>query len=104
MFEPQDRDEFEKDLRQAIHHMDQIGVLAPDSRRLLLSALGRPANKALTDDERMEFINAIAQARNEFLPHFSASTNCGIGNKKPAPGDIRKARICGSREAYGLRG
>ena len=59
MFEPQDRDEFEKDLRQAIHHMDQIGVLAPDARRLLLSAIrATRENKALTDDERMEFINA----------------------------------------------
>ena len=34
---------------------------------------------------------------------FSATTDCSTRGKKPAPGDIRRGRICGSRGAYELR-
>ncbi len=35
--------------------------------------------------------------------HFSPNTDCRTRGKEPAPGDIRQARICGSRGAYDLR-
>ena len=34
---------------------------------------------------------------------FSANTDCRTRGKEPAPGDIRQARICGSRGPYDLR-
>ncbi len=67
MFKPEEhRDELERDLRQAIHHIDEIGVRAPDARGLLLRAIrATRESKALSEDERKEFIIAIAKAKNE---------------------------------------
>ena len=66
MFTPHDRDDLEKELRQAIHHLDEVGVVAPDARRLLLSAIKMQRNrKGLSEEERRELVNAIAQAKNE---------------------------------------
>jgi hypothetical protein len=66
MFEPHDRDELDKDLRQSIHHLDAVGVPAPEARRLLLSAIKTYRESVtLSEDGRKEFVNAIAKAKNE---------------------------------------
>jgi hypothetical protein len=64
MFE-EERNQLAKDLRQTIHHLDEIGIEAPDVRKLLLEAIrtnraGGPAAR-----ERDEFVTSIALARTE---------------------------------------
>ncbi len=66
MFERTKRDELEEMLRQALHHLDQIGLSAPDARELLLEAIKTHRRDAdLSDADRREFVNTIAKAKNE---------------------------------------
>ena len=55
----------------------------------------RAAGKGRADAVLVMLASAIAQ--------FSAKTDCGPRDKEPAPGDIHRPRICGSRWAYDLR-
>src|SRR5262249_39903821 len=66
MFERTKRDELEEMLRQALHHLDQIGLGAPDARELLLKAIKTHRHDAdLSDADQREFVNTIAKAKNE---------------------------------------
>lgn len=66
MFGADTRDGLEKELRQAIHHMDEVGLLVPDARKLLLSAIKvARAKTSFTEDERTEITDAIAVAKND---------------------------------------
>jgi TIR domain len=66
MFEPNNRDELDKNLRQALYHLDEIAVKVPDARQLLVAALKTHRNKqVLSVEERNELVNAIAKAKNE---------------------------------------
>jgi TIR domain len=66
MYAIDDRNELDKNLRNSIHHLDQVGVVAVEARRLLLRALKTyRASTALTAEERENFIDDIATAKNE---------------------------------------
>jgi chorismate mutase len=66
MFDPENgRGELVKDLRQAIHHLDQTGLQLADARMLLLTALRRCLNAApLSESERSALATDIAKAKN----------------------------------------
>ena len=65
MFEPQ-HEQLEFNLRQAIHHMDEIGLLAQDARKLLLNAIKEIRQKTdRSEDQHKDFITRIAKAKNE---------------------------------------
>lgn len=66
MFELERSDELEKELRQVLHHLDEVGIVAPDARRLLLRALQSILeNAGMLADEQKELVSSIAQAKNE---------------------------------------
>lgn len=66
MFETSQRDELEKELRQALHHLDEIGLRAPDVRALLLKAIKtHRLGGNLSDRDRKEFVNDLAKVKNE---------------------------------------
>jgi hypothetical protein len=66
-FEPQSwDDELGVYLRQAMHHLNQTGVQAPDARKLLLEAFRTHRRLAgLSEQEREKFVTDIARAKNE---------------------------------------
>src|SRR5262249_1950281 len=78
-FEPDDRDELDKSLRQALYHLDEIGIAVPSARSLLLSALKtHRQNGELSAEQRRKFVNSVAKAKNaigdkitSFQPGFS---------------------------------
>jgi len=66
MFEPGARDELEKGLRQALHHLAETGLSAPDARTVLVTAIRtHRSGEALSEEERRGFVSAIAKAKNE---------------------------------------
>jgi hypothetical protein len=65
-FEPDNRNELDAGLRQALHQLDEIRLPAPNARKLLLSALKRyRSSTALSEREREEFVRAITIAKND---------------------------------------
>src|SRR6185295_4110589 len=71
-FEYHDRSELDLDLRQALHHMEELGLVAPDARALLLSALRTHRTGAvLSEEEREQFITSIARAKNALGDRFA---------------------------------
>lgn len=66
MFETTNRDELEENIRQALHHLAQIGLSAPDARNILLKAIKSYRLGAdLSDADRKNLVNALAKAKNE---------------------------------------
>ena len=66
MFEQNNRSELDLNLRQALHHLEELGLVARDARSLLLSALKtHRSGAALSAEEQQQFITAIAKAKNE---------------------------------------
>jgi hypothetical protein len=65
-FEQNNRTELDFNLRQALHHLEELKLLVPDARKLVLSALKTHRTGApLSDKEREELITDIAKAKNE---------------------------------------
>jgi hypothetical protein len=66
MFETTKRDELERNLTQALHHLEQIGLAAPDARRFLLKAIKTHRRSGeLSDVARKDLVNELAKAKNE---------------------------------------
>ncbi len=66
MFEPNARDELDKNLRQAIYHFDEIGLRVPLARHILLTALKtHRSGIALSEGQRNRIATSIAKAKNE---------------------------------------
>ena len=66
MWEPSSRDEFDKNVRQALHHLDAIGLQVPHARNLLLAVLRlHRRTDPVSEEQRKQVINAIAKAKNE---------------------------------------
>lgn len=66
MYQPSARDEIKKQLRQALHHLDEIGLDLPAARNILLNAFkaqGEGTN--LSNEKQAELGKAIADAKNE---------------------------------------
>lgn len=73
-FEPHNRSELDLNLRQALHHMEELGLLVPDARTLLVSALKtHRSGAALSEEEREQFVTAIAKAKNELGDRIAQS-------------------------------
>jgi hypothetical protein len=66
------RSELDLDLRQALHHIEELWLLVPDARMLLVSALRtHRSGAALSEEEREQFIAGIAKAKNELGDHIA---------------------------------
>src|SRR5262249_36401153 len=66
MFDPSDSDELGKNLKQSLHHLDEVGITAPAARRLLVSAIKTNTERAEPSElQRRELVDAIAKAKNE---------------------------------------
>jgi hypothetical protein len=62
MFETSNRDELDQELIQALHHLDQVGLGAPDARQLLLQAIKTHRHRPdLSEVERREFVNRVCR-------------------------------------------
>jgi hypothetical protein len=99
MHEESSRIELQKCLLFAIHHLDCVKLAAPDSRLLLLRALGRCLNQSpLSTDEKKGFVGWIAQAKNDLGDAIAAQQFAFV----PYPSPQDRAAIVA--EAEKLRG
>lgn len=66
MFKPSARDEIQKLLRQALYHLDEIGLDLPAARKILLNAFKEHSDSTNLSNERQEELGrAIADAKND---------------------------------------
>lgn len=65
-FEPNKPEELDQQLRQALHHLQEIGLPADEARRLLLAMLKRHKSRLpLSAEEREQFVTTLAKSKNE---------------------------------------
>jgi hypothetical protein len=66
MFEHGQREELDKDLRQALHHLGEVGLETLAVRRLLLATLKTiRSGSEWCPEKRKAIVNTIAKAKNE---------------------------------------